>query len=91
MEKLVLVTHDKNQGLLGAQSTKLSMPDSMTIKIKNMPKPLPAKRDTPKSKRRGLLCDFIQSRTGSNSERNKTYCIPEMTRPCTKEKNDTVL
>ena len=53
MEKLVLVTHDKNQGLLGAQSTKLSMPDSMTIKIKNMPQPLLAKRDTPKSKKEG--------------------------------------
>ena len=50
MEKLVLATHDKYQRLLGAQSTKHSMPDSMTL---IMPQPPPGKRDTPKSEKEG--------------------------------------
>ena len=48
MEKLVLVTYGKYQRLLGAQSTKHSIPDSTTPpKRKTMPKPPPGKRDTP--------------------------------------------
>ena len=41
MEKLVLVTHNKYQRLLGALSTKHSTPNSTAFKRKDMPQPHP--------------------------------------------------
>ena len=49
MEKLVLVTHNKYQRLLGAQSTKDSEPT--TLKGKTVPEPPSSKHD--KSKKEG--------------------------------------
>ena len=46
MEKLVLVTHDKYQRLLGEQSTKDMEPT--TLKRKIVPEPPPGKREKSK-------------------------------------------
>ena len=56
MEKLVLVTHDNYQRLLGAQSTKDLEPT--TLKRKSVPEPPPGKCNS--RKRMFLLGDFIR-------------------------------
>ena len=56
MEKLVLVTYDKYQRLLGAQSTKDLEPT--TLKRKSVPEPPPGKCNS--RKRMFPLGDFIR-------------------------------